>query len=135
MISRYDHYAPHDLRETVDYAVRDLTPLIAGFDSIAVRGVSGLLVGSPVALALGKPLAVVRKPSEVAHASGIVNRAHAGNSYIVIDDFVSSGATVREIQLEMAWRTNAVFTGFYTYLYRKFVPACEMKTHYSYSTW
>jgi adenine/guanine phosphoribosyltransferase-like PRPP-binding protein len=82
-----------DLRDVVNAVIAGLQPHLAGFDSIAVRGVSGIVVGAPVALALGKPLVVVRKPTDNAHSRRHVNVAQAGARYVFLDDFVSTGTT------------------------------------------
>lgn len=72
-------------------AEKDLT-----FDAIAVRGLSGLLVAPIVAMRLNKTLLCVRK-GESCHSSNVVEGDVAAKNYIVLDDFVSSGSTVREV--------------------------------------
>jgi adenine/guanine phosphoribosyltransferase-like PRPP-binding protein len=68
------------------------------FDSIAFRGMSGALVSPSVATCLKKNLIIVRK-GETTHAVDRVNyhRIKAPKRFIIIDDFVSSGDTLREI--------------------------------------
>lgn len=77
------------------------------FDSIVVRGVSGLSVGAPVALSLGKPLVVVRKPGENSHSfRKLVNGKRIGARWLFLDDFMDSGTT-KEACVEgvkAAWR-------------------------------
>jgi adenine/guanine phosphoribosyltransferase-like PRPP-binding protein len=126
----YDNYKPSDLSEMVDRAVNTLLPMCGEFDSIAVRGVSGLMVGSPVALRLGKPLAVARKESEVAHASGVCNADLAGRRYIIIDDFVSSGATVNAITDLMTAETRACRVGLYMYNLGEYTPESQIQERY-----
>lgn len=68
------------------------------FDSIAVRGMSGALIGSIVSVRLKKPLVVVRKPGEEAHGSGLaVNAGNVGKRVLFLDDFVSTGRTKRAV--------------------------------------
>ena len=122
MLSGYDNYPHDDLLATVDRAIMELTPHLGEFDSIAVRGVSGLIVGSPVALHLGKPLVVARKPSEIAHSSGVSNDRNAGRRYVILDDFVSSGATVSEITYTMTQHTSALRAGIYVYNTHEYIP-------------
>lgn len=91
-----------DLAQTVRKATEDIRPHRREFDSIVVRGLSGILVGSTVALRLRKPLIVVRKECELeggnSHASGLVeNRGRVGDRYLWLDDFVSSGTTRVEV--------------------------------------
>ena len=87
-----------DLAEIVRNACEDIRPHRREFDSIVVRGASGIIVGSPLALRLRKPLVVVRKPHEmdvqVSHAHRAVEGDRdLGRRYLWVDDFVSSGAT------------------------------------------
>jgi hypothetical protein len=69
------------------------------FDAIAVRGISGMIIGAPLAANLGKPLIVVRKPSEKSHGEPVeVPTLLPGKfRYIIIDDMIASGETVRSI--------------------------------------
>jgi adenine/guanine phosphoribosyltransferase-like PRPP-binding protein len=90
-----------DLQSTVDTAVAKLKRHAHEFDSIAVMGTSGLVVGSPIALALGKPLIIVRKESDMhmmcVHSSEVENARRAGRRVLFVDDQVSSGATLARV--------------------------------------
>lgn len=74
-----------------------------GVEAIAVRGVSGLTVGAPVAFLLGLPLMIVRKSHELAHCHSTYNvettneKSEPYASYCIIDDFISTGRTINEI--------------------------------------
>lgn len=73
------------------------------FDAIAFRGMSGCLFAAPLALHLGKPMIMVRKPN-ASHTARTVEGDRAAYTYIIVDDFVSTGATVQEIiQAITAW--------------------------------
>lgn len=87
------------------------------FDSIVVTGYSGAAFGSVVAHALGKALVIVRKPTETANHSGHAIEGNPGQRFVIIDDFISSGATVRRILDTMAdhCRTHAECVGFCGY--------------------
>lgn len=93
-----------DLAVTVDDAVRKLRPYLDRFDSIVVTGVSGIVVGSPVALALDKPLVVVRKENDGSHGSHrgregcILGLPDLGTKACFLDDLVASGKTRRFVQ-------------------------------------
>lgn len=89
-----DAFDPAKRTSTIDRVVNDLK--LINFDTILVRGVSGLLVGPVVAYLLNKNIAVVRKDSESSHAGCKVSGVVSGRC-IILDDFISSGATVREI--------------------------------------
>lgn len=75
------------------------------FDAIAFRGMSGALIAPPVALALGKTLIMVRKPDEDSHAirwsipkeNHLVEGDAGARTYIIVDDFISSGRTKEAI--------------------------------------
>ena len=85
------------------------------FDAIAVRGLSGTLIAPVLALKLKKTLLVVRK-GEDCHSSQTVEGDYGARSYVIVDDFVSSGRTVRAITEELAAAIPAaVCVGFQGY--------------------
>ena len=96
IINDYSAYflTPTKLRKAVQKCVRIIRKRKLKFDAIAFRGLSGAVVAPMVALALKKTLIAVRK-----------NRSHGikvcgdlgAQSYLIIDDFISSGETVRKI--------------------------------------
>jgi adenine/guanine phosphoribosyltransferase-like PRPP-binding protein len=103
-----------DLGRSVQEATDTLQPHISEFDSIAVTGVSGILVGAPVALALGKPIVIVRKPYDDHHNSeSVVNQHRAGKRYLFLDDFIGLGRT-RERVIE-ALHDKSKYAGSYLY--------------------
>ena len=90
----YDNKALRDLGDTVATIVDELKGTRKKFDSIIVRGVSGLLVGPPVALALDKHLLIVRKPDEQSHDSTqVINGQCGALRTLFLDDFRASGRT------------------------------------------
>jgi hypothetical protein len=98
-----------DLAETVKMAVEALRACVDHFDSIVVTGVSGIVVGAPVALALGKPLVVVRKDEDTDnHGSWkgregrVLGLRDLGTRACFIDDLVSSGSTRAKVQKAIA---------------------------------
>jgi len=66
------------------------------FDTIVFRGFSGAVVGPVVALRLKKPWALVRKAGDNTHSSHHVEGDVSGD-YVIIDDFVATGETVKHI--------------------------------------
>lgn len=66
------------------------------FDSIACSGISGILFAPPVARELKKSLIIVRK-REGDHSHTLVEGDRAVKSYIILDDLVSTGATIERI--------------------------------------
>lgn len=70
------------------------------FDAIAFRGMSGAMVAPVLAYALDKSLIMVRKPkhhSEEHHSHMPVEGDINTGRYLIVDDFRSTGATIRAI--------------------------------------
>lgn len=67
------------------------------FDAIAFRGMSGATIAPSVALALNKSLIMVRKPKDGSHSDMRVEGDRTARTYVIIDDFQSTGETVRAI--------------------------------------
>jgi adenine/guanine phosphoribosyltransferase-like PRPP-binding protein len=94
-----------DLADTVSDALLALRSHADEFDAIVVTGVSGAVVGSPVALALDKELLVLRKPNDDCHGNpGALLGGDPCEKYayrrnlndkrvLFLDDFVSGGTT------------------------------------------
>ena len=87
-----------DLEDEVVAAVRQCEG--KKFDVIAVQGVSGMSLGFPLALRLGKDIIVVRKRSDISHSdpetiTGVIVR---GKRCLFVDDFVSCGNTRRRVR-------------------------------------
>ncbi len=103
-------------KERIVWAVEALLPHTHKFDTIACRGVSGLLIASAVATAMDKHIAVVRKPrqDEVAHSYYEVE-GPIGCCYVIIDDLVFQGDTVREIKNQMTKHLKATCYGAYVF--------------------
>ena len=96
-------YHLDDLGETVAQTVYDLSKHISKFDFIVVTGVSGTIVGAPVAVALEIPLVVVRKPTDDTHDNqDVVNYANAVGRWIFVDDFVATGYTIKRVTQRMS---------------------------------
>ena len=107
-----------DMMRHVSSAVAKLAPHLNKFDSIAVRGTSGLLIGPTVALQLGKPLVIVRKDTETAHSSSLVEQiGDMGHRVLFLDDFISTGDTRRAVLDAISFRSNerADLVGQYLY--------------------
>lgn len=74
------------------------------FESIAFRGMSGALLAVPLIHSLRKTMLMCRKPEDTTHSydgktqrTGRVEGDRAVKRYVIVDDFVASGTTVREI--------------------------------------
>jgi adenine/guanine phosphoribosyltransferase-like PRPP-binding protein len=100
-------FHPKFRKEEIDRAVNHLQQY--DFDAIAVRGVSGLTRGSIIAHLMCKGIIVARK-KEARHScrdvEGMVIRP--GGHWIIVDDFIMSGATVAAIlEVVTAWDLGA----------------------------
>jgi len=104
---------PKDRKEYANKAVRRLKYLQKTkgleFDAIAVRGLSGMLLGTTVSDRLGIPLVVVRK-RESQHSDHMCEGPYYPNDdggpqdylrYIILDDCVSTGETLLAIEDEV----------------------------------
>lgn len=110
-----------DLAETVRDTVEDLKPRRKQFTSIVVTGVSGLVVGAPVALRLRKPLVVVRKRDDDSHSSSLVEGwQRLGKRPLFLDDFVSGGDTRYYVETKVQQYANVKLAHEYQYKYRRF---------------
>jgi orotate phosphoribosyltransferase len=120
-------------------AVKDATNAIRDlhFDAIAFSGMSGALVAPSVAMALRKPMILARKPTDDSHAGkGVVEGALDAETYIIIDDFMSSGDTIRRIHTsvvktaaEHPYRPHKIIcVGIYLYRDKKLYTAKNAAT-------
>lgn len=96
----YYRQAQRDLLDTVDKCLRVLSEASVEFDTIAVMGISGMLVGPTLAAFTGTNLVVIPKSDE--------GWSHRGSSHgpvgtialhwIFVDDFICSGETRRRVR-------------------------------------
>lgn len=86
------------LNEIIESVIVLLRKHSKGFDAIAFRGASGALVAPAVAARLHKSLILVRKPEENAHSRMLVEGPTEIVRYVIVDDLIISGATIREIK-------------------------------------
>jgi hypothetical protein len=92
-------YDPRTLRETMERATeaaRKIRTTIP-FDAIAFRGSSGAALAYPISAALEVPAVYVRKPTESSHGRSIEGPSTEVSRYLIVDDMISSGATVRAV--------------------------------------
>lgn len=112
---------PRDKREkTVERCLKLLTESDVQFDTIAVRGVSGLLLGPLLAHLMHKELTIIRKPHrEERTASGNEFEGHiACKNYIIVDDLIQTSSTCVQIYRSMSKISpGAKFVGLLLYAY------------------
>ena len=83
-------------QQVIQACVKRLWRKQTEFDAIAFRGLSGALIAPSVADQLGKKLIAIRKPDDGSHGTSVEGET-SETQYIILDDFVSSGSTVRAI--------------------------------------
>jgi hypothetical protein len=100
----YPLFHPDRLPWIIANAAKALKKDADQFEAIAFSGYSGALVAPQICAKLGKYPILVRKPkTEVGHHSysRVEGLDGTGIRYIIVDDFVCSGATVRTIIEQM----------------------------------
>ena len=71
------------------------------FDAIAFTGTSGAAFAYPLSYKLGIPLICIRKSVTDNHFRRKVEGQVNTKRYIIVDDFIESGKTIRRIQKEI----------------------------------
>lgn len=89
------------LPKLVTHIANLLKPHKKQFDAIAFRGLSGALIAPLVAVRMKKHFLAVRKPSEKNHSTMKVEGDFDAQRYIILDDFIDSGETIKEIITEI----------------------------------
>jgi len=99
-----DVFKPNDFRVTYEWVKRVLEGM--SFDAIAFRGTSGAALAFPLSLDLNVPLIHIRK--HMGHSCNTVEGIFDCRTYVIVDDIVCSGDTLREIkrQIQIAPRAN-----------------------------
>lgn len=95
-------------------ATRFLARRKKSFDGIAVRGVSGMLLGVPISERLNVPLAIIRKP-DGNHSGLRVEGDMRIKRYVIIDDLIVSGDTISTIRKEMSGFNESEAVGIILY--------------------
>lgn len=91
---------PNDRRKLISCTVQTLLPHRLEFDTIAFRGMSGALIAPEIAQYLQKPLLLVRKGENKHSCFEVEGNIHT-ERYLIVDDFISSGNTIKEIRLKI----------------------------------
>lgn len=115
---RVSWLAPAIERQAIDEAVAAAEIHLGDreFDTIAFTGMSGALFAPIVAYKLHKEIVAIRKPRDGSHSDYDTEGYLHASKYIIIDDFVSSGRTVKRIIKEMLkFAPAAQLVGIYTY--------------------
>lgn len=88
------------------------------FDAIAYSGASGSLIAPALAFRMNKGLLLVRKEKNT-HSGSKVEGHTQIKRYIIVDDFVNTGDTIKRIAREVKKNCDcAILVGVYEYHYR-----------------
>jgi len=111
------HVLNHKTRNKIIIkAVCDLRKIANSFDSIACCGVSGMLVVPQIAELLNKHIVVVRKEGDKCY-SEFRTEGVAPFRYIILDDLICSGGTVKRIKKVLKQEYHrSLCVGVYCYL-------------------
>ena len=95
--SFYLEAAFHSPKELIKYMAKVIKDSKLKFDTIAVRGVSGLMIGPILTYVLNKHLLIIRKRGEKSHSLYRVEGNVNARRVLIVDDFVATGDTVDDI--------------------------------------
>ena len=84
-------------RRTVLERTRVRIAGLGAFDAIAFTGLSGSVIAGAISIAMDKYLYCVRKSTENRHSDYAVEGPATGLRYVIIDDFISTGATIKRV--------------------------------------
>lgn len=107
----HDIVARTPVDKTIQRCVKLLEPTQDKWDTIAVRGVSGLLIGPVLAHLMRKELIVIRKPEDDTASRSKIEGHVTACSYVIVDDLICSGSTC--VQIMRAVRSFAVKANLY----------------------
>lgn len=106
---------PQELLETIndlaDFLTQDPATRGLNFDTIVCSGISGLVVAPALAARMGKELLIVHKQGYKTHSPYDVEGNVASECYIIIDDLVDTGDTIRYI-VEQVDRATSCSRGY-----------------------
>lgn len=117
MLDGYHRYTNGKrLKGIVEKSARLLQESGLNFDTIAIQGASGFLVGSPLAMVLGKDLMIIKKPGEKTNYRFGVMGAGSNQKILLVDDCVDTGATLANMLNEIKlYCHNPTFRGLFLY--------------------
>ncbi len=97
VITDYHHLVFHNKlwAEAINRVIRKLED-ISPSTGLVCSGISGMMVAIPVVERTGRELAIVRKATEEHHSCFTVE-GHDVREYVIIDDFIESGQTVKRM--------------------------------------
>lgn len=93
----YPYLQGKNLKKIVQDSIDLLDHRKVRFDTVAVRGASGLLVGAPLAAATQSNVIIVRKDEERTHSDTKIENWGRNQQILLVDDFIESGNTIDQM--------------------------------------
>ena len=99
---------PKEIKQAVDKTLQKIKKIKRPYRYIVCTGYSGALIAGFISVKLKKEIIIVRKPSDSSHGHVIESdqdkflydkneRGNRRSNYVIIDDFIVSGETIRRI--------------------------------------
>lgn len=101
-------YSPNEFKKKIDALCRSFNRLLIKPDAIAFQGSSGSAIAFPLSYKLKVPIIYIRKPDEHSHGHRLEGNIPKGGiaTYVIVDDLISSGATIQRIYTSIADRAT-----------------------------
>ena len=96
------------------------------FDSIAIRGNSGAIMGGALSLITNKPLILVRKKDDDNHSVYNVEGYTGVRRYIIVDDLISTGDTIGHIIADIREHLHTEAKCVAVLLYSRMCNGCDV---------
>jgi phosphoribosylpyrophosphate synthetase len=113
-------FCPTEFQNKIDNAVEKISAFDKEneFQAIAFTGISGAAFAFPLAYLLNKTLICIRKANSSIHTKLNVEGHIDCTSYIIVDDFISTGSTITLIKtsIEQEYEAKA------DYQHRDYIP-------------
>lgn len=105
---------------------------VLNFDAIAFTGLSGAVLASAVAMRMNKLLYCVRKSGENRHSDYDVEGPLGALRYVIIDDLIQTGGTIRRIISQVRNHDNkAKLVGIWLYRDSNLITSPTDLKHYA----
>lgn len=116
---------PDELFPRLDVSIQRLRGI--DFDTFAFSGASGIIAAPYMAYKMKKNMLLVRKPDDSTHSVLPVEGFYRAKRYVVVDDFTSSGKTLRRIIAGIkSVAPEAIFVGMVSYTSMTFKAPWEL---------
>jgi orotate phosphoribosyltransferase len=118
---------PQRIKESVTAAVKLFRGVKTRYTFIVCSGYSGVLIAPHVVLAVNKELIIVRKSAQNTHGMLVEQHNIRGKDYIILDDFIQTGDTVRRIiEILQKEKPHLKCVGIVAYDYKKWSSAKDV---------